>query len=45
MKKMLHYARTVIRVICRDYYQETSILLMFLAVVVGLACLGVALAH
>jgi len=45
MKTMLNYARTVIRVICRDYYQETSILLMFLAVVVGLACLWATLAH
>jgi hypothetical protein len=30
MKKMLNHARTLIRVICRDYYQEASILLMFL---------------
>lgn len=41
---MFTYARTVIRVICRDYYQESSILLMFLAVLVGLACLWATLA-
>jgi len=45
MKTMLNYARTIIRTICRDYYQETSILLMFLAVMVGLACLWATLAQ
>lgn len=45
MENMFTSARNLIRTICRDYYQETSILLMFLAVVVGIACLLATLAH
>lgn len=43
--KMFNYAKTVIKAICHDYYQESCILLMFLTLLVGIACLWVSLSQ
>jgi hypothetical protein len=45
MIKMFNYARNLNRTICHDYYQETCVVLMFLTLLVGIACLLATLAQ
>jgi len=39
MTKMFNYAKDLTRTICHDYYQETCVVLMFLTLLVTIACL------
>jgi hypothetical protein len=41
METMFSYAKTIIKAVCHDYYQETCVLLMFLALLVAIVALWI----